>query len=141
MRDFDVERLERHAERERILGDREFKVGGETFVFKANVSYDVLRSLTSDEGLSGSAYIDAIEACCLNMIEDDGDAHQRFLALSKRKHDPITLEDLQSVFQGIVEEAFRRPTQASLPSGAGRETTGPTSTETLSTEPAVASAA
>jgi hypothetical protein len=141
MRDFDLERQERHAERERLLGDRQFKVGGETFTYKANVSYDVLRALTSDDDLSGSAYINAIEMCCLEMIEDEGDSHERFLALSKRKDDPITLEDLQTVFQGIVEEAFKRPTEASSPSGAGRETTGEQSTENSSTEQAVASAA
>ena len=46
MRDYDLERAERHQERERLLGDRTFKLGGETFVFKANPSYDVLRQMT-----------------------------------------------------------------------------------------------
>lgn len=141
MIDYDKERLERHAERVKLLGDRQFTLGGEKFVYKANVSYDVLRALTSEDDLSGAAYIDAIETSCLALIEDSKDAHKRFLALSQRKEDPVTLEDLQAVFSGLVEEAFKRPTQAPLPSGDGRETTGANSKESLSSEPAVASVA
>jgi len=135
MRNFDEDRLERHAEREKLLGDREFQIGGETFVYVANVSYDVLRNLTSDVPLSGETYINAIETNVLALIEDDGDAHKRFLALCKRKKDPITFEDLQTLCTALVEEAFKRPTEASLPSGAGRKTTGTSSTESSSTEP------
>lgn len=141
MRDFDKEIQERHAERERLLGDRTFKLGGEVFSYHANVSVDLLQRLTSDTPLLGNEYIEAIKASCLEMIEEDGDAHERFLALLKRKTDPITLQDLQAVFQGLVEEAFRRPTEASLPSGDGDAATGPSSTEKRSTAPAKAAAA
>lgn len=141
MRDYDKERLERHAEREKLLGDREFKVGGEVFIFKANVAVDVLRRLTSDTPLTGAAYIDAIEASCLEMIEDEGDAHDRFHEILTRADDPVTMEDLQIVFTGLVEDAFRRPTEASSPSTDGDAPTGTGSTETSSTEPAEASAA
>ena len=141
MKDYDVDRAERHKKREEALGDRAFKIGGETFRFKANVSYDVLRNLTSTEPLLGADFINMVESNCLEMIEDDGDAHERFLALSKRKDDPITLEDLQEVFQGITEEAFKRPTEASSRSTDGDATTGTASKATSSTEPAVASAA
>lgn len=141
MRDFDAERKERHEERERLLGDRTFKLGGEVFSHHANVSVNLLERLTSDTPLLGNEYIEAIKASCLEMIEEDGDAHDRFLALLKRKDDPITLQDLQAVFQGLVEEAFRRPTEASSPSGDGDATTGPSSTEKPSTAPAKAAAA
>jgi hypothetical protein len=138
VKDYDAERQQRHKEREQALGDRQFKLGGEIFTYRANVSYDVLRRLTSDAPLTGSAYIDAIELSCLEMIEDDDDAHKRFIALSSRDKDPVTLEDLQAVFSGLVEDAFKRPTQASLPSGVTDAATGTSSTETPSTAPAEA---
>lgn len=141
MQDFDVERQERHQERDRLLGDRTFRFGGEEFVYASNVSYDVLRRLTSDVPLQGEAYISAIEGSVLDLIEDESDAHKRFLKMCKRKKDPITFEDLQTLCTALVELAFSRPTEASLPSGDGREPTGVVSTESKSTEPAVASAA
>jgi len=141
MRDFDQERKERHEERERLLGDRSFQIGGEVFSYHANVSVDLLQRLTSDTPLLGNEYIEAIKASCLEMIEDEGDSHERFLGLLKRKKDPITLQDLQTVFQGLVEEAFKRPTQASLPSGDGDAETGASSTESPSTEQEPAAAA
>lgn len=137
MRDYDEDRRKRHEEREKLLGDRSFKLGGETFTFKANVSSDVLRRMTGEsEFLTGASYISAIEESCLDFIEDSGDAHDRFRDLVKRQEDPITMDDLQAVFTGLVEDAFQRPTQAPSLSGDGRETTGPSSTETLSTEQA-----
>ncbi len=141
MRDYDKERLERHVEREKLLGDRQFKIGGEFFTYKANVAVDVLRRLTSDTPLTGADYIDAIEASCLEMIEDTDDGHERFHLLLTRSDDPITMEDLQIVFTGLVEDAFRRPTEASSPSTDGDASTGTSSTETSSTGPAVASVA
>lgn len=135
MKDYDKERQERHAEREKQLGDRSFSFGGETFRFEANVSYDVLRNLTSDVPLAGQAYIDAIEQNVLSLIEDDGDAHKRFLKLCKRRKDPITFDDLQTLCTGLVEEAFKRPLEVSLPSTDGQQTTGTGSTESSSTEP------
>lgn len=139
MRDFDSERRERHDEREKALGDRSFKLGGEVFEFRANVSVDVLRSLSSDTPLMGGAYIDAIQQSCMEMIEDDG--HDRFVEILKRRDDPVTMEDLQAVFSGLVEEAFRRPLDQSSPSTDGVSESGTSSKETSSTEPAVASAA
>ena len=137
-RDFDKEREARHAEREKALGDRSFVFGGETFQYEANVSYDVLRNLTSDVPLAGQAYIDAIETNVLSLIEDEGDAHKRFLKLVKRRKDPITFDDLQTLCTGLVEEAFRRPLEVSLPSTDGQPTTGTDLTESSSTEPAEA---
>ncbi len=141
MRNFDSEREQRHAEREKALGDRSFTFGSEVFAYSSNVSYDVLRRLTSDVPLQGEAYITAIENSVLDLIEDEGDAHKRFLKLCKRKKDPVTFDDLQTLCTALVELAFSRPTEASLPSGDGREITGTTSTEPTSSEPAVASAA
>ena len=106
MRDFDQEREARHAEREKALGDRSFVFGGETFRYEANVPYDVLRNLTSEVPLAGQAYIDAIETNVLSLIEDEGDAHKRFLKLVKRRKDPITFDDLQTLCAGLVEEAY-----------------------------------
>ena len=135
MKDFDLERAERHAEREKALGDRSFVFGGETFTYAANVSYDVLRNLTSEVPLAGQAYIDAIETNVVALIEDEGDAHKRFLKLCKRRKDPITFDDLQNLCTGLVEEAFKRPLEVSLPSTDGQQTTGTVLTESSSTEP------
>ena len=134
-RDFDKEREARHAERVKALGDRSFVFGGETFTYAANVSYDVLRNLTSEVPLAGQAYIDAIEQNVVALIEDDGDAHKRFLKLCKRRKDPITFDDLQTLCTGLVEEAFKRPLEVSLPSTDGQQTTGTVLTEPSSTEP------
>lgn len=142
IRDFDADRAERHKEREQALGDRTFKLGGEVFAYNVNVSVDVLRQMSGEaEVLMGAAYINAIQAACLDFIEDDGDAHERFAALLKRRKDPITMEDLQAVFTGLVEEAFKRPTEAFSHSLGGDAKTGTPSTATSSTAPAVASAA
>jgi hypothetical protein len=138
MVDYDKEREARHAERVKALGDRSFVFGGETFQYEANVPYDVLRNLTSDVPLAGQAYIDAIETNVLSLIEDEGDAHKRFLKLCKRRKDPITFDDLQTLCTGLVEEAFKRPLEVSLPSTDGQETTGTGSTGSSSTEPAEA---
>jgi len=139
MKDFDKEREERHREREALLGDRSFKLGGEVFTYRANVAVDVLRSLTSDTPLTGAAYIDAIQQSCLEMIEEEG--HDRFADVLKRRDDPVTMEDLQAVFTGLVEEAFKRPLGPASPSTDTESKSGTSSKETSSTEPAVASAA
>jgi len=138
MKDYDQDREARHAEREQQLGDRSFVFGGEQFQFEANVSYDVLRNLTSEVPLAGQAYIDAIEQNVLSLIEDTGDSHKRFLKLCKRRKDPITFDDLQTLCTGLVEEAFKRPLEVSLPSTDGPETTGTGLTGSSSTEPAEA---
>lgn len=139
MRDFDSERRERHEEREKALGDRSFKLGGEVFTYRANVAVDVLRALTSETPLTGAAYIDAIQHSCLEMIEDDG--HDRFVKVLERRDDPVTMEDLQAVFTGLVEEAFKRPLEPSSLSSDTESGSGTSSKEISSTEPAVASAA
>lgn len=141
MRDYDQERLERHKERERLLGDRQFKLGGETFTYKANPSYDTLRRMTEPTALSGAEYISAVEAACLELIEDTGDAHKRFLSLANRAEDPVTMEDLEKVFTGLVQDAFRRPTEASSDSSSGDAISEVSSTEKPSSEQVVVSAA
>lgn len=143
MRDFDQERQERHEEREKTLGDRQFKLGGEIFTYRAHVPVDVLRTLTSERELSGGPYIDAIVASCLDLVEPEGDAHKRFKKVLERKNDPnpITMVDLQLTFNGLIQESFRSPTPESSPSTDGDSQTGTGSTETSSTEPAEASAA
>lgn len=141
MKDFDADIEQRHREREAELGDRTFKLGGETFTYVANVPLDVLENLTSENVLLGGAYIKMVRESCLALVEDVGDQHDRFLAVLKRRgKDAITLDDLQNVFQGLVQEAFRRPTQASSPSGGSDAETGEISTETSSTAPVVGAA-
>lgn len=141
MKDFDAERAELHKQREKEVGERQFKFGGETFSYIANVPYDVLRRVSSDEPLAGENFINAIEGIVVDMIEDTNGAHEKFRAMASRKKDPITFDDLQMLYRGLVELTFGRPTEASSPSGDGRETTGDPLTEISSTEPAVASAA
>lgn len=141
MRNFDEDREQRHKERERLLGDRQIKIGGETFIYEANVSYDVLRRLSSEVPLQGEAYISAIENSVLDLIIDENGSHKRFLALCKRKKDPITFDDLQHLCTGLVEMAFSRPTEASLPSSGTDAVNGTSSTDSASIEQVEASAA
>jgi hypothetical protein len=138
VRDFDAERQERHAERERLLGDRQIKIGGEVFTYEANVSYDVLRRLTSDVPLQGEAYITAIEQSVLDLIVDEDGSHKKFLQMCKRKKDPITFDDLQLLCTSLVEMAFSRPTEASLPSTGSDAESGTSSTDSKSTAQAEA---
>lgn len=141
-KDFDSERRQRHEEREAGMGDRSFIFGGEQFVYRANVRFDILRAVASVRSTTeGDVIIETVERAVLGLIEDTDGAHERFVAICQREEDPITWQDLQSLEDWLIAEQVQRPTQAPLPSTPGRETTGTQSTDASSIPPAEASAA
>lgn len=137
-KDFDVERRERHAARERGLGDRSFVLSGHTFVYQANASYTVLEELSASDELDGAAMIRAMESAMLGMIE--GDQRDEFLAVLQDKDDPYTFEDLNDIASWLVEEQVKRPTAAPSSSTGGDANPQTTTPSTASSSPPLAEA-
>jgi hypothetical protein len=139
MKDFDTERRERHAERERMMGERSFVVGGETFYYRAVVSYTVLESIAGSGGLEGAELIHVLERGAVDMLEDGQE--ERFLAVLRNMDDPLSFNDLNELCFWLTEAQSGRPTLAPLPSTAGDATTSTSSTDDSSSLPAAASVA
>jgi hypothetical protein len=140
MKDLDVDRLARHKEREAMMGDRQFKFGGEVFTYRANVQYDVLRdvaAMTADT--DGSEVIDTLEKTVLALLE--APSHKPFLKVCRRAEDPITFQDLNDLATWLIQEQVGSPTLASSLSTVGDATTTPESTEKSSLPEDAAAAA
>ena len=139
-KDFDQERRERHAARERGLGDRSFVISGQTFTYKANASYTVLEELSASDEMDGAAMIRAIESAMLDMVDDA--QHDEFLAVLRNKQDPYTFEDLNDLASWLVEEQVKRPTAApsSSTDGDANPTTSTSSKDDSSSQLVEASA-
>lgn len=124
MRDFDTQRAQR---------DRTFKIGGETFEL-IPVAPEALLSYTELDD-DPKQMLPQMDALILDMIEDSDGAHEKWKALRARKADPLTLGDLQSVMQWMIqfqsnelEEEAGRPTVPPLSSTPGPAATGRRST-------------
>lgn len=136
MQDFDIDRQARwHA-------DRQFKLGGEVFTHRPGVRPELMAEW---EGIDAST--SAVEALAITdrLIKawidttDDSTAVKRFEALRQREEDPISGGDLSTLIFWLYRQSTRRPTEPSTSSDNGHGTTGESSTEISSTEPAVAS--
>lgn len=140
MKDLDAERLERHKQREEALGDRGFKWGGETFVFRANPPKEALKSLSGDE--HGNVAIDALETTVLRLLEDTDDGHARFLKVcgDAAAAVPVTAADLNDLLFWLIQETTGSPTVAPSPYTGGGATTSTVSTGTSSSKRAAVSA-
>lgn len=136
MKDFDSERHERHAARERELGDREFKLGGETFTYRANTSYTVLEAIAAVNDAEGARVIELLEEALADLVEPE--QSEDFLKALRDKKDVVTFEDMNSIVNWIVEAQTNRPLSPASPSTDGDETTGISSTDGSSSEPAAA---
>jgi len=140
MKDLDVDRLARHKERETMMGDRQFKFGGEVFTYRANVQYDVLRdvaAMTADT--DGSEVIDTLEKTVLSLLE--APSHKPFLKVCRRSEDPITFQDLNDLATWLIQEQVGSPIPASSLSSVGDATTTTDSTENSSSLEDAAAAA
>jgi len=140
MKDLDVDRLARHKEREAMMGDRQFKFGGEVFTYRANVQYDVLRdvaAMTADT--DGSEVIDTLEKTVLSLLE--APSHKSFLKVCRRSEDPITFQDLNDLATWLIQEQVGSPIPASSLSSVGDATTTTDSTEKSSSPEDAAAAA
>lgn len=138
-KDFDGERRERHAARERHLGTRDFVLSGKTFTWLPNVSYTALEALSAADEFDGAELIRAIEGAMTEMIEED--QREQFLAVLRDKDDPYTFADLNAVATWLVEEQVKRPTQplSSSTDGGASPSTETSSKDDSSSQLAVAS--
>ena len=122
-KDFDGERRERHAARERGLGARDFVLSGKRFTWLPNVSYTALESLSAADEFDGAELIRAIEGAMTEMIVED--QREQFLAVLRDKDDPYTFADLNAVATWLVEEQVKRPTHCSHPLRMGASPSQP----------------
>lgn len=139
MKDLDIERRERHAAREAEMGERSFKLGGETFTYKAVTSYLVLERIMDVENLEGSQVVRAFETAIVDMLEEGQE--EKMMGVLHSMDDPFTLEDLNELCGWLSEVMVRRPTPASSPSTAGDAPIEITSTDDSSSKLVEASAA
>lgn len=137
MKDFDSEWAERRLAR--ASEERTFVLGGETFTYRAEVSYLVLERIGGIGDDSGNGVIRDMEAAVIDMLEDGQE--ERFLAVAQRKENPITLAELNDLCQWLTEVQVNRPTEAPSLSTDGRSSTGTDSTESSSSPLAEVSAA
>lgn len=139
MKDFDSERKARHDEREASMGDRSFILGGQTFHYRATVSYTVLEKIAASSDQDGAELIRNLEDAILGLLEDG--QQDGFLAVIRSTEDPLSFADLNDLCTWLTEAQVNRPTLAPLPSTAGDAKTSTSSTDDSSSLPAAASAA
>ncbi len=139
MRDFDSEISERHEEIERKITDRDFKLGGEVFTHRVNISIYELGDLDEEREREGWNYIKVYERSIEQLLIDAD--KPRFRAMIEKKNLSVSVDDLQTLYGDLLQMAYGRPTEASSLSTGGGANNGASSTATSSTEPAVASAA
>ncbi len=139
VKDFDSERRERNAEREREMGDRTFTLCGEQFTYLPAVSYTVLEEIASQGDLEGAELIASMEKAVLNFLEPGQE--ERFLKVARSRTDPLTFADLNDLSTWLTEVQVKRPTPAPSLSTPGAPKTSTSSTDASSSAPAVASAA
>lgn len=134
MKDFDQEREARSG------GDRRLRIGGEEFVRRDGVRPEVLaRYEDLQPGTASAEVLKVIDEIVLAFLEPHDGAHDRYLALRQREDGALTTADLNALVQWLVSEEAGRPTQASSPSTAGRDTTGTPSTDSSSSPVALVS--
>lgn len=139
MKDFDRERLQKHAERSLEQDERTFLLGGEQFIYRDEVSYLVLERISAIGDDGGAGIIRDMEAAVIDLLEPGQE--DRFLAVVRNDEQPVTLGDLNDLCAWLTEAQVNRPTKAPSLSTDGRDSTGTDSTESSSSPPAVASAA
>lgn len=140
MHDFDKARRERHEEREKLLGDRSFVFGGQTFQYRANVHYSVIRDVAEiTEDTDGKSVFTRLEDAAIAMVDPADDGIARFRQVCDPKNpDPVTWDDLSDLANWLIERSMERPPTQSVSSAGTPQTSGTGSTETSSTAPAAA---
>lgn len=129
MRDYDVGR------RARLARDREFRIGGETFVRRATVrpeEWAEWEDLTP--GIDLVEFMAVLDRTVCALIEPDDDAAGRWMALRERGDDAITFEDARDVIAWLVGEQAGRPTDLPLVSTVPPVAIGTSSTDDSSSQ-------
>lgn len=137
-KDFDAER---QARPRLAPSEREFVMGGEKFTHRTDDEIWPEMTFGLDElgtGIGERESLAILDQLILDLIEPEG--HKRWLKLRERRQDPITVADISSLIEWLLESVTDRPPTPSEPSSPTSEGNGQSSTETSSTEPAAASA-
>jgi hypothetical protein len=136
-KDFDAER----AARPRLApSEREFVIGGEKFTHRTDDEIWPEMTFGLDElgtGIGEREALKILDQLVLDLIEADG--HKRWLKLRERRENPITVADISSLIEWLLEAVTDRPPTLSESSPPTSETNGQSSTESSSPEPAAAS--
>ena len=128
-------------DRSNPLEERAFKIAGETFKYYPAVSPRWLfmnSEITGD--LPGDEILHRIDGMIGAMLTTDTE-RKRWESARERDKNPLTLNDLVSVRDWLVEEQTGRPPTPAVSSSNGSATTGTPSTETAFTELDAASTA
>jgi hypothetical protein len=141
MKDFNAERDKRHQEREREFGEKPFtfgRLGGvpAQFYVRANVGYlGVKRVAALSESSTGGETFEAIEESVFSMIDPRDNALERFRqVIALDNPDPITFDDLVELQNWLLTEQTALPPTEQQPSAPSSTDSGPSSTETSSSE-------
>lgn len=121
------------------VADRTFQIGGEVFVRKVGVRPEVIAAYESlDEQTGATETLALIDQVVIDMLDDAGqtlaegdeikkvgaDGHKRYRKLRERETDPLSLGDMTSLIEWLIEtETGRVPTQQPSPSRRGRGAT------------------
>lgn len=124
----------------RKQADRTFQIGGEVFVRKVGVRPEVIAAYESlNDSENATETLALIDSVVCDMIDDAGQAlaegdrikkigakgHDRYRKLREREVDPLSLADMTSLVEWLIEtETGRVPTQQPSPSQRGRAGTG-----------------
>lgn len=150
---FDSARKERAEAEAATRDERVFTIGGQDFYWKPGVRPEALSDLAKikpgkrdkdgelikdkngdpvDAGTPMNETIEIIDRIIVAMIDPADDAHARWREVRAVEDDPITLDDMQTLVQWLIEQQTgRTPTVPRSPSGGGR---GTEKTETSSTD-------
>lgn len=144
MKDFDEARAERAARLSKQ--DREFQIGGQTFVIAAAVMPEVFVAWDDWDPAkaSGSASLEVLEHVIGECLADD-EQREKWSELRKRREDPVTTADMITVANWMIGALSGRPPTPPGDSSDGPETTGGFSTvvsdSSAETQPALTSVA
>jgi hypothetical protein len=127
VRDFDDERAQRAAR------DRSFRIHGELFYVKPGVRPEVLvpyEDMSTET--SATDALSTIDALVLGFIshDDPPGACDRWRAIRADEEDPLTMEDLTSLVEFLIETATGRPPTRASSSTASPETPRPGTSST-----------
>lgn len=127
MKDFDRER-EKKIE---AMGDRSFKIGGETFIRRPGIRPEVMAQYEGiDTNTTADEVIKIMDDLLLTCIEPEDDAHARWHAI--RAVDAgtavVSLDDMTDLVRWLMGEFTGRPTQPPSRSSGSPENDGTSST-------------
>jgi len=133
-KNFDEDR----AERPRIATEeREFVIGGETFVHRTPDEIWPETTFPLDDltpGIGEREALRVLDQLILDLVEPEG--HERWKELRARRENPITTQDMSDLIAWLIPAVSGRPPTPQEPSSLTPESNGQNSTEISSLEQA-----